>query len=175
MLSRFCIYKPESIEVIRIKQLWRISDYFEIPTLLLNEEELVGKIKDESMTTFQGIQKELDFALRYNWKALKNKCIEILKLKTGDLGGLTDSMRDTEIMGLLDTLVTAERRKSGFVDREDDEMSGDGLDAIRWATPSENGNDTRDEDEGKGEMDEVEEDNELEETTVMEVLVGGSQ
>jgi len=126
------------------------------------------------MPTFQGIQKELDFALRYNWKALKDKCIEILKMKTGDLGGLTGSMRDAEIMALLDTFVIAERRKSGVADRDEDSVSGDGLDAIRWATPSENGNDTRDEDE-KGGMDEIEVDDDddaafEETTTVMEIL-----
>jgi hypothetical protein len=139
MLSRFCIYKPDSIGIDRIKQIWRISDYFDIPTLLLNEDDLINKVKEENMITFQGIQKELDFALRYNWKALKKACLESLRTKTADFGGLTGSMRDTEIMGLLDTLVVAERRKSGVVDREES-MSADGLEGIRWTTPSENGN-----------------------------------
>lgn len=138
MLSRFCIYKPDTIQIDRIKQIWRISDYFDIPTLILNEDDLVTKIRDNSMNTFAGIQKELDFALRYNWKALKRVCLECIKARTGDLGGLTDSMRDTEIMGLLDTLVVAERRKSGVVDRDDDSMSADGLEGVRWTTPSEN-------------------------------------
>ena len=158
MLSRFCIYKPDSIAIDRIKQIWRICDYFDIPTLLLNEDDLVHKIREENMSAFQGIQKELDFALRYNWKKLKVACLEVLRAKTADFGGLTDSMRDAEIMGLLDTLVTAERRKSGVVDKEDS-MSADGLEGVRWTTPSENDNDDEEEDdikddELKEEMDE---------------------
>jgi hypothetical protein len=92
------------------------------------------------MTTFQGVQKEFDFALRYNWKALKSSCLEVLRAKTADFGGLTDSMRDAEIMGLLSTLVVAERRKSGIIDKEEESMSGDALEGVRWTTPSENEN-----------------------------------
>jgi hypothetical protein len=158
MLSRFCIYKPDSIQIDRIKQIWRIRDYFDIPTLLLNEEDLVNKIRDVHMTTFQGIRKELDFALRYNWRGLKSACLEVLRHKTGDLGGLSSSMRDTEIMGLLDTLVIAERRKSGLVDKEEDNMSGDGLEGIRWTTPS--GDDIKEEIDGRDEMDDDDEDDE---------------
>lgn len=158
MLSRFCIYKPDSIQIDRIKQIWRIRDYFDIPTLLLNEEDLVNKIRDVNMTTFQGIRKELDFALRYNWRGLKCACLEVLRQKTGDLGGLTGSMRDTEIMGLLDTLVIAERRKSGLVDKEDDTMSGDGLEGIRWTTPSADEPDGREAMEEDDEEDDDEED-----------------
>ena len=159
MLSRFCIYKPDSIQIDRIKQIWRIRDYFDIPTLLLNEEDLVNKIRDTGMTTFQGIRKELDFALRYNWKGLKCACLDMLRQKTGDLGGLSGSMRDTEIMGLLDTLVIAERRKSGLVDKEEDSMSADGLEGIRWTTPSENDRETV----GRDEMGEEEDDDDDEE------------
>jgi len=146
MLSRFCIYKPDSIDIDRIKQIWRISDYFDIPTLLLNEDDLVCKIRDANMSTFQGIQRELDFSLRYNWRKLKISCLEVLRMKTSDFGGLTDSMRDAEIMGLLDTLVIAERRKSGIVDKEES-MSADGLEGVRWTTPSENDDDDDDDDE----------------------------
>jgi len=110
------------------------------------------------MTTFQGIRKELDFALRYNWRGLKSACLEVLRHKTGDLGGLSSSMRDTEIMGLLDTLVIAERRKSGLVDKEEDNMSGDGLEGIRWTTPS--GDDIKEEIDGRDEMDDDDEDDE---------------
>ena len=55
-------------------------------------------------------------------------------------------MRDAEIMGLLDTLVIAERRKSGIVDKEES-MSADGLEGVRWTTPSENDDDDDDDDE----------------------------
>jgi hypothetical protein len=162
MLSRFCIYKPDNIQIDRIKQIWRIRDYFDIPTLILNEDDLVNKIRVENMNTFQGVQKEFDFALRYNWKALKNSCLEVLRAKTADFGGLTDSMRDAEIMGLLNTLVIAERRKSGIVDKEEESMSGDALEGVRWTTPSENENDhgieeILDEDDEKVKMEEDEE------------------
>jgi len=150
MLSRFCIYKPDSIQIDRIKQIWRIRDYFDIPTLLLNEDDLVTKIRDENMTSFAGIQKELDFALRYNWRALRVACLEVLRLKTGDLGGLSDSIKDVEVMNLLDTLVVAERRKSGIVDKEENMDSND-LEGIRWTTPSEDGGDTPEEKDGEGE------------------------
>jgi hypothetical protein len=149
MLSRFCIYKPDSITISRVKQIWRISDYFDIPTLLLNEEDLIQKIKDENMMTFQGIQKELDFALRYNWKGLKAKSLQCLRDMTSDFGGLTGSMRDGEIMAMLDTLVVAELRKSGVVEKEDSSMSGDALEGVRWTTPSEN-----DDEDEKENMDE---------------------
>jgi hypothetical protein len=178
MLSRFCIYKPDSIAIDRIKQIWRIRDYFDIPTLLLNEDDLVNKIRETNMTTFQGVQKELDFALRYNWRTLKVACLEALRRKTSDFGGLTDSMRDGEIMGLLDTLVIAERRKSGLVDKEES-MSTDGLEGIRWTTPSdhdEDGDEDEDEDEedrNKEEMDEDEDDSGdvVDETTMDLVLL----
>lgn len=173
MLSRFCIYKPDSIAIDRIKQIWRIRDYFDIPTLLLNEDDLVTKIRETNMFTFQGIQKELDFSLRYNWRALRVACLEVLRTKTSDFGGLTDSMRDAEIMGLLDTLVIAERRKSGFVDKEES-MSADGLEGVRWTTPSDH---DEDEDKLKEEMDEEEEEDEesgdvADETTMDLVLLG---
>lgn len=114
------------------------------------------------MTTFQGVQKEFDFALRYNWKALKNSCLEVLRAKTADFGGLTDSMRNAEIMGLLNTLVIAERRKSGIVDKEEESMSGDALEGVRWTTPSENeidlGEEIQDDSDQKVKMEEDEDD-----------------
>src|ERR1700736_3614291 len=148
MLSRFCIYKPDSIDIERIKQIWRISDYFDIPTLLLNEDDLITKIRDEHMLTFAGLQKELDFALRYNWKGLKLVAFNVLREKTMDMGGVLDNIRDGEIMTLLETLVKAETRKSGVRERTDDEMSGDGFGGVRWTTPSENENAEMD-DEGE--------------------------
>jgi len=162
MLSRFCIYKPDSIQIDRIKQIWRIRDYFDIPTLLLNEDDLVTKIKNENMTTFVGLQQELDFALRYNWRGLKLAGLEVLNHKTSDFGGLADSMRDGEIMGLLDTLVVAERRKSGIVDKEES-MSGDGLEGVRWTTPSDDekvkmGVDPDDDDDDDDDEDDDDED-----------------
>jgi hypothetical protein len=162
MLSRFCIYKPESIDVDRIKQIWRISDYFDIPTLLLNEEDLVNKIRNDHMKTFAGIQKELDFAMRYNWQALKVMGILVLREKTMDMGGLIDNMRDAEIMRLLDTLVVAERRKSGVAQKEDDEMSGDGFGGVKWSTPSDNEN---------GEMNDEREDSAIADETTMDLVV----
>jgi len=180
MLARFCIYKPDSITIDRIKQIWRISDYFDIPTLLLNEDELVTKIKDENMRTFGGIQKELDFAMRYNWRKLKEACLGCIKEKTADFGGLTDSMRNAEIMGLLDTLVVAERRKSGVAEAEDSSMEGDGLEGIRWTTPSdENENENRNGEEagekevdGKEEMkDDDDEEDEIADETTMDLVV----
>ena len=112
------------------------------------------------MYSFHGIQNELDFALRYNWRNLKLACLEALRQRTSDLGGLTDSMRDAEIMGLLDTFVIAERRKSGFVDKGES-MSDDGLEGVRWNTLSENENEDEKqvpEDEIMGDMNEDGED-----------------
>ena len=169
MLSRFCIYKPESIDVTRIKQIWRIGDYFDIPTILLNEDDLIQKIKNENMGSFEGIDKELDFAIRYNWKKLRTACINTLRERTADLGGLIDDMRDTEIMATLGTLVTAERRKSGLDVPEEDRMSGD-WEGVRWTTPpsenekseiNEDMKNTEDDDEGEEEGDAEEEDEEL--------------
>ena len=172
MLSRFCIYKPESIAIDKIKQIWRIRDYFDIPTLLLNEDDLVNKIRETNMSTFQGVQRELDFALRYNWRTLRVACLEVLRMKTSDFGGLTDSMRDGEIMGLLDTLVIAERRKSGLVDKEEESMSTDGLEGVRWTTPSDRDGDEDDEDGNKEEMDEDEEDSgDIADETTMDVVL----
>ena len=144
MLVRFCIYKPETITIERIKQIWRIRDYFDIPTLLLNELDLVKKIKSENMLTFRGIQEQFEFALRYNWTNLRNACMDVLKLKTAGLGGVGDSMRDPEIMNLLDMLVVAERRKSGIGVIED----GNGpLEGVKWSSdgpsPEENTDETR--------------------------------
>jgi hypothetical protein len=167
MLSRFCIYKPDSIAIDRIKQIWRIRDYFDIPTLLLNEDDLVNKIREVNMSTFQGVQKELDFALRYNWKTLKNACLDVLRQKTSDFGGLTGSMRDAEIMGLLDMLVVAERRKSGIVDKEEESMSADGLEGVRWTTPSDH---DEDEDDAKEEMDEDEDSGDVADETTMDLV-----
>jgi hypothetical protein len=144
MLSRFCIYKPDSIQVERIKQIWRIRDYFDIPTLILNEEDLVNKIRDEKMLTFGGIRDELEFSLRYQWRGLRAACLDVLRLKTGDLGGLSDSMKDVEVMNLLDTLVVAERRKSGLVVDKEDSMDANDLEGVRWTTPSEDGNEDKD-------------------------------
>lgn len=144
MLSRFCIYKPDSIQVERIKQIWRIRDYFDIPTLILNEEDLVNKIRDMKMLTFGGIRDELEFSLRYQWRGLRTACLDVLRLKTGDLGGLSDSMKDVEVMNLLDTLVVAERRKSGIVVDKEDSMDAKDLEGVRWTTPSEDGNEDKD-------------------------------
>lgn len=170
MLARFCIYKPDSINIDRIKQIWRISDYFDIPTLLLNEDELVTKIKDANMGTFHGIQRELDFALRYNWNKLKEACFACIKAKTADFGGLIDSMRNAEIMGLLETLVIAERRKSGFIKREDSSMEGEGLEGIRWTTPSDENENTNEED-GEGKEDMEDEDGDIADETTMDLVV----
>ena len=153
MLSRFCIYKPDSIQIDRIKQIWRIRDYFDIPTLLLNEEDLVNKIRDEKMVTFGGIRDELEFALRYQWRALRTACLDVLRLKTGDLGGLSDSIKDVEVMNLLETLVVAERRKSGIVVDKEDSMDANDLEGVRWTTPSEDGNEDK---EGEGEASQAE-------------------
>jgi len=169
MLSRFCIYKPDSINIDRIKQIWRISDYFDIPTLLLNEEDLVTKIKVENMSTFAGIRSELDFALRYNWVKLKTTGLGVIKEKTADMGGLIDNMRDGEIMGLLETLIVAERRKSGGKERDDDEMSADGFGGVRWTTPSENGDEGMEGDAGM--EDDGEESGFADETTMDLVVV----
>lgn len=166
MLARFCIYKPDSINIERIKQIWRISDYFDIPTLLLNEDELVKKIKDSSMVTFQGIQRELDFALRYNWKKLKEACFACIKEKTADFGGLIDNMKNAEIMGLLDMLVVAERRKSGFVEAEDSSMEGEGLEGIRWTTPSDENENENTNGEDAVVKEEMEDDEITDETTM---------
>jgi hypothetical protein len=171
MLARFCIYKPDSINIERIKQIWRISDYFDIPTLLLNEDELVTKIRLESMVTFQGIQRELDFALRYNWSKLKEACFACIKEKTADFGGLISSMKNAEIMGLLDTLVIAERRKSGFVEAEDSSMEGEGLEGIRWTTPSdENENENTNGEEGDGKEDMKDDEDDIADETTMDLV-----
>lgn len=171
MLARFCIYKPDSINIDRIKQIWRISDYFDIPTLLLNEDELVMKIKDANMSTFQGIQRELDFALRYNWKKLKEACFACIKEKTANFGGLIDSLRNAEIMGLLETLVVAERRKSGFVEREDSSMEGEGLEGVRWTTPSdENENENMEGENGDDKEDMEDDDGEIADETTMDLV-----
>jgi hypothetical protein len=166
MLSRFCIYKTDSIAINRIKQIWRISDYFDIPTLLLNEDDLVQKIRHENMTTFQGVQKELDFALRYNWRTLKAMCLQCLRDKTSDFGGLIGSMRDAEIMVMLDTLVVAERRKSGIAEKEEESMSGDALEGVRWTTPSENDENDDEDDKEKMDDEDDDDDDEADETTM---------
>jgi hypothetical protein len=157
MVSRFCIYKPDSIATERVKQIWRISDYFDIPTLLLNEDDLIAKIKTENMITFEGIQKELDFALRYNWRKLRDAAHATLDERTCGLGGLMASMKDTEIMETLNTLVVAERRKTGVESEEEDNATGtDNLRGVRWTTPSEN---------ERSDMDDME----YEETTMIDI------
>jgi hypothetical protein len=166
MLSRFCIYKPESIDVTRIKQIWRISDYFDIPTLLLNEDDLIHKIRMQCMSSFEGIENEFDFAIRYNWKKLRTVCIGSIRAKTADLGGLLDDMKDTEIMALLNTLVTAERRKSGLDVPDDDDMDGD-WEGVRWTTPpNEEIDEKANEDMKNTEDDDDDDEIDLEDTTL---------
>jgi hypothetical protein len=160
MVSRFCIYKPDSISIDQIKQIWRISDYFDIPTLLLNEDDLVSKIRSENMATFEGIQSELDFALRYNWRKLRDSALAVLNERTCGLGGLMQSMKDAEIMETLRTMIIAERRKTGVEISDEEEDRGlESLRGVRWTTPSEN---------ERSEMDDLDDD-EYEETTMVDV------
>lgn len=109
------------------------------------------------MTSFEGIDKELDFAVRYNWKKLRLACLAGLREKTADLGGLIDDMRDTEIMAMLNTLVTAERRKSGLDPPEDDRMSGD-WEGVRWTTPPSENDRTEVNEDMKKDMEDDEDD-----------------
>jgi hypothetical protein len=76
-------------------------------------------------------------------------------------------MRDAEIMVMLDTLVVAERRKSGIAEKEEESMSGDALEGVRWTTPSENDeNDDEDDEDDKEKMDDEDDDDEADETTM---------